>query len=75
MMDALEFRYCMHFFPCKSLKTVSLVSQQAAGPHSGHYQPTVENFQDFLSFLQENNVDLTNVKVNSTPGFVKPSSH
>ncbi|OWM73396.1 hypothetical protein CDL15_Pgr026495 [Punica granatum] len=34
---------------------------KAAWPHSGHYRPTAENFRDFLSFLQENDVDLTDV--------------
>ncbi|CAI0440608.1 unnamed protein product [Linum tenue] len=33
-------------------------------PHSGHYRPTEENFRDFLSFLRENDVDLTDVKTN-----------
>ncbi|KAH7532291.1 hypothetical protein FEM48_Zijuj04G0004200 [Ziziphus jujuba var. spinosa] len=32
-------------------------------PHSGHYRPTEENFKDFISFLQENNVDLTDVQM------------
>ncbi|KAF2289559.1 hypothetical protein GH714_037145 [Hevea brasiliensis] len=31
-------------------------------PHSGHYLPTEENFQEFMSFLREQNVDLTDVK-------------
>ncbi|CAN1841734.1 IQ domain-containing protein IQM2 [Linum perenne] len=35
---------------------------KAVWPHSGHYRPTEENFRDFLSFLIENNVDLTDVK-------------
>ncbi|KAK3443492.1 hypothetical protein EUGRSUZ_B03610 [Eucalyptus grandis] len=34
---------------------------KAVWPHSGHYQPTKENFEDFISFLQENDVDLTDV--------------
>ncbi|MCD9644302.1 hypothetical protein HAX54_032484 [Datura stramonium] len=34
-------------------------------PHSGHYRPTPENFQDFISFLRENNVDLNYVKLDS----------
>lgn len=38
-------------------------SKQAVWPHSGHYQPTEENFKDFISFLEENHVDLTDVKV------------
>ncbi|KAL9407411.1 hypothetical protein Peur_004383 [Populus x canadensis] len=38
----------------------------AVWPHSGHYRPTEENFKDFLSFLRENNVDLTDVKTCST---------
>ncbi|KAK7280818.1 hypothetical protein RIF29_08327 [Crotalaria pallida] len=33
-------------------------------PHSGHYRPTKENFNEFISFLQENNVDLSDVKMN-----------
>ncbi|EEF30314.1 calmodulin binding protein, putative [Ricinus communis] len=37
---------------------------KAVWPHSGHYRPTEENFKDFLSFLRENNVDLTDVKTN-----------
>ncbi|KAK8468242.1 hypothetical protein PHAVU_007G263300 [Phaseolus vulgaris] len=33
-------------------------------PHSGHYLPTEENFEELMSFLMENNVDLTDVKTN-----------
>ncbi|XP_038993923.1 IQ domain-containing protein IQM2-like [Hibiscus syriacus] len=36
---------------------------KAVWPHSGHYRPLEENFNDFVSFLRENNVDLTNVKM------------
>ncbi|XP_052206731.1 IQ domain-containing protein IQM2 [Diospyros lotus] len=36
---------------------------KAVWPHSGHYRPTPENFQDFISFLKGNNVDLTDVKM------------
>ncbi|KAG6433187.1 hypothetical protein SASPL_104795 [Salvia splendens] len=39
---------------------------KAVWPHSGHYKPTPENFQDFISFLRENNVDLNDVKLDST---------
>ncbi|THU72549.1 hypothetical protein C4D60_Mb04t13320 [Musa balbisiana] len=39
---------------------------KAVWPHSGHYRPTQENFQEFVSFLQENNVDLTDVKKSPT---------
>ncbi|KAG8657051.1 hypothetical protein MANES_03G035601v8 [Manihot esculenta] len=35
---------------------------EAIWPYSGHYHPTEENFREFISFLQENHVDLTNVK-------------
>lgn len=35
---------------------------QAIWPYSGHYLPTEENFKEFVSFLEEHNVDLTNVK-------------
>ncbi|CAA6666134.1 unnamed protein product [Spirodela intermedia] len=36
---------------------------KAIWPYSGHYLPTEENFKEFLSFLADNNVDLTNVKM------------
>ncbi|XP_042000221.1 IQ domain-containing protein IQM2-like [Salvia splendens] len=39
---------------------------KAVWPHSGHYKPTPENFQNFISFLRENNVDLSDVKLDST---------
>ncbi|AEE75381.1 IQ domain-containing protein IQM2 [Arabidopsis thaliana] len=39
---------------------------KAVWPHSGHYQPTEENFMDFLSFLRENDVDITDVKMSPT---------
>lgn len=35
---------------------------KAVWPHSGHYRPTEENFQEFVSFLKENKVDITDVK-------------
>ncbi|RWR73659.1 IQ domain-containing protein IQM1 [Cinnamomum micranthum f. kanehirae] len=35
---------------------------KAIWPYSGHYLPTEENFKEFISFLEEHNVDLTNVK-------------
>ncbi|KAK7244704.1 hypothetical protein RIF29_39530 [Crotalaria pallida] len=37
---------------------------KAIWPHSGHYLPTEENFQEFMSFLKERNVNLTDVKKN-----------
>ncbi|WOL19362.1 IQ domain-containing protein IQM1 [Canna indica] len=35
---------------------------KAIWPYSGHYLPTEENFKEFIAFLQDNNVDLSNVK-------------
>ncbi|TKW25489.1 hypothetical protein SEVIR_3G123400v4 [Setaria viridis] len=35
---------------------------KAIWPYSGHYLPTEENFNEFISFLQEHHVDLTDVK-------------
>ncbi|XP_050219215.1 IQ domain-containing protein IQM4 [Mercurialis annua] len=35
---------------------------QAIWPYSGHYLPTEDNFKEFISFLEDHNVDLTNVK-------------
>ncbi|KAL6878292.1 hypothetical protein ACP4OV_012462 [Aristida adscensionis] len=36
---------------------------KAIWPHSGHYRPTEENFEEFKSFLRDNSVDLTDVKM------------
>ncbi|KAJ7955420.1 IQ domain-containing protein [Quillaja saponaria] len=36
---------------------------KAVWPHSGHYRPTEENFKEFISFLKENNVELSDVKM------------
>ncbi|KAI3738767.1 hypothetical protein L2E82_28909 [Cichorium intybus] len=38
---------------------------KAVWPHSGHYHPTKENFQDFIAFLHENDVDTSYVKMDS----------
>ncbi|KAI8544621.1 hypothetical protein RHMOL_Rhmol08G0311000 [Rhododendron molle] len=35
---------------------------EAIWPYSGHYCPTEENFTEFIGFLEEHNVDLSNVK-------------
>ncbi|GAA0158971.1 hypothetical protein LIER_38764 [Lithospermum erythrorhizon] len=35
---------------------------EAIWPYSGHYLPTEENFQEFISFLEEHGMDLANVK-------------
>ncbi|KAI3938547.1 hypothetical protein MKW98_016052 [Papaver atlanticum] len=35
---------------------------QAIWPYSGHYLPTEENFKEFINFLEDHFVDLTNVK-------------
>ncbi|KAL5559456.1 hypothetical protein UlMin_035667 [Ulmus minor] len=35
---------------------------EAIWPYSGHYLPTEDNFKEFISFLQEYQVDLSNVK-------------
>ncbi|KAM6559275.1 hypothetical protein CsatA_028514 [Cannabis sativa] len=35
---------------------------EAIWPYSGHYLPTEDNFREFIMFLQEHQVDLTNVK-------------
>ncbi|KAL1540938.1 IQ domain-containing protein IQM2-like [Salvia divinorum] len=38
---------------------------KAVWPHSGHYRPTAENFQNLLSFLKDNDVDLDKVEFDS----------
>ncbi|XP_076956110.1 IQ domain-containing protein IQM2-like [Bidens hawaiensis] len=50
-------------------------SLKAIWPHSGHYQPTEENFQDFISFLHENEVDTTYVKMDSEEDKEPISNH
>ncbi|KAM7264609.1 hypothetical protein ACFE04_002292 [Oxalis oulophora] len=39
---------------------------KAVWPHSGHYLPTEENFLEFMTFLEENNVDITTVEQSPT---------
>ncbi|XP_062200894.1 IQ domain-containing protein IQM5-like [Phragmites australis] len=41
---------------------------KAVWPHSGHYRPTEQNFQEFMNFLKERSVDLTNVELSSSEG-------
>ncbi|CAN6219636.1 unnamed protein product [Urochloa humidicola] len=36
---------------------------KAIWPHSGHYRPTEENFQEFQSYLKDKSVDLTDVRM------------
>ncbi|XP_027337593.1 IQ domain-containing protein IQM2-like [Abrus precatorius] len=38
---------------------------KAVWPHSGHYRPTEDNFKEFISFLRERDVDLSDVKMTS----------
>ncbi|KAK1362817.1 IQ domain-containing protein IQM1-like [Heracleum sosnowskyi] len=35
---------------------------EAIWPYSGHYHPTEENFMEFINFLEDHRVDLSNVK-------------
>ncbi|KAA8518340.1 hypothetical protein F0562_015777 [Nyssa sinensis] len=39
---------------------------KAVWPHSGHYLPTEENFEEFMSFLEEHSVDLSIVQKSPT---------
>ncbi|KAF4357540.1 hypothetical protein G4B88_026919 [Cannabis sativa] len=36
---------------------------KAVWPHSGHYRPTEQNFNDFVAFLKENDVELKDVQM------------
>ncbi|OVA06350.1 hypothetical protein BVC80_8883g20 [Macleaya cordata] len=47
---------------------------KAVWPHSGHYRPTEQNFLEFVSFLEEHNVDLTDVKKSPTDEDENPTS-
>ncbi|KAE8660330.1 TBP-associated factor 7 isoform 1 [Hibiscus syriacus] len=76
-----------HYRPTEENSTLHLVSKgercqsnnvKAVWPHSGHYRPTEENFNDFISFLKENDVNLTNVKmapVGEEESFHRTSNH
>ncbi|XP_051132194.1 IQ domain-containing protein IQM1-like [Andrographis paniculata] len=46
---------------------------EAIWPYSGHYLPTEENFQEFITFLEEHSVDLSNVKRCATDDDRPPS--
>ncbi|KAJ8750865.1 hypothetical protein K2173_016046 [Erythroxylum novogranatense] len=51
---------------------------EAIWPYSGHYHPTEENFREFISFLEDNRVDLSSVKRfalddDNSYSFVKPT--
>ncbi|KAJ1295741.1 hypothetical protein BS78_01G246700 [Paspalum vaginatum] len=41
---------------------------KAVWPHSGHYRPTEQNFQEFMNFLKDRSVDLANVKLSPSEG-------
>ncbi|KAG0552650.1 hypothetical protein BDA96_01G525300 [Sorghum bicolor] len=41
---------------------------RAVWPHSGHYRPTEANFREFMNYLKNRNVDLTNVKLSPSEG-------
>lgn len=39
---------------------------KAIWPYSGHYLPTEDNFKEFISFLEEHHVDMTDVEICSS---------
>ncbi|KAF3794463.1 IQ domain-containing protein [Nymphaea thermarum] len=41
---------------------------KAVWPYSGHYRPTEENFREFVSFLEDNGVDFSDVKKSPADG-------
>ncbi|KAL6144535.1 hypothetical protein ACLB2K_055227 [Fragaria x ananassa] len=47
---------------------------EAVWCYSGHYRPTEEHFLEFISFLEEQQVDLTNVKKYPIDDDIPPSS-
>ncbi|XP_062024945.1 IQ domain-containing protein IQM1-like [Rosa rugosa] len=46
---------------------------EAVWCYSGHYRPTEEHFLEFISFLEEQQVDLTNVKKHPIDDDIPPS--
>ncbi|KAL8222727.1 hypothetical protein R6Q57_020126 [Mikania cordata] len=47
-------------FVLSTTNTLYVGIKKKVWPHSGHYRPSEENFQDFISFLHENDVDTSN---------------
>ncbi|KAK9228782.1 hypothetical protein WN944_021738 [Citrus x changshan-huyou] len=47
---------------------------EAMWPFSGHYRPTEENFMEFCSFLEDHQVDLTNVKKHPIDDDIPPKA-
>ncbi|KAG5552263.1 hypothetical protein RHGRI_010369 [Rhododendron griersonianum] len=45
---------------------------KAVWPHSGHYLPTEENFEEFMLFMKEHSVDLSRVQRSPTDGEEEP---
>ncbi|OEL20192.1 IQ domain-containing protein IQM6 [Dichanthelium oligosanthes] len=41
---------------------------KAVWPHSGHYRPTEQNFQEFMNFLRDRSVDLSDLKLSPSEG-------
>ncbi|KAF8722796.1 hypothetical protein HU200_021921 [Digitaria exilis] len=41
---------------------------KAVWPHSGHYRPTEQNFQEFMTFLKDRSVDLSDVRLSPSEG-------
>jgi len=60
-----NFNLIFSFYNHVSSKLIFILHlTQAIWPYSGHYRPTEKNFMEFISFLEEHKVDMTNVKVN-----------
>ncbi|KAK7389635.1 hypothetical protein VNO78_24840 [Psophocarpus tetragonolobus] len=47
----------------------------AIWPYSGHYCPTKKNFMEFIGYLMEHNVDMTNVKNYAIDDDIPPTIH
>ncbi|KAL3357399.1 hypothetical protein AABB24_017886 [Solanum stoloniferum] len=41
---------------------------KAVWPHSGHYLPTRENFEEFMTFLEQHNIDVTIIQKSPCDG-------
>ena len=53
--------YIQYYVSSNILKPSELCCWHAMWPHSGHYRPTEENFQEFKSSLMDDLVDLIDV--------------
>lgn len=59
----LNLSFCLQSFGWNLAVSLTCYSFQSISAYSGHYRPTEDRLDSFLSFLQENGVNLDEVEV------------